>query len=101
MANIKSSRRKSRKPRKSRRKSRRKFRSKKSKKIAELVEKKCVKWLRIPRDQMGSYDVSIKKCRVCDQKKLMPYLVHNVESCDYDCYQCGKDVSVRYLCHNC
>ena len=74
--------------------------SKKSKRI-----KKCKKWERIPDREMSNYDVSIRRCKNCENVTSFPYIVHSSgkeeESLDYDCYKCGKDVDVRYMCMYC
>ena len=96
MTKLKSYRRKSRKFRSIKRSVRIKSRSKKR----SIGVEKCLKWVKIPREEMEDYDVGIKKCGVCKHTK-MPYLVHKVQSGDYSCYKCGKDVSIRYLCLSC
>ena len=67
--------------------------------------KKCKKWERIPDREMSNYDVSIRRCKNCENVTSFPYIVHSSgkeeESLDYDCYKCGKDVDVRYMCMYC
>jgi hypothetical protein len=74
--------------------------TKKSKRI-----KKCKKWERIPDYEMSNYDVSIRRCKSCENITSFPYIVHSTgkeeESLDYDCYKCGEDVDVRYMCAYC
>ena len=95
------------KRKKSKRKSRRKSRIKRKSRTYDGSGKgkKCKKWERIPDREMSNYDVSIRRCKNCENVTSFPYIVHSSgkeeESLDYDCYKCGKDVDVRYMCMYC
>ena len=69
------------------------------------VSKKCKKWEKIPNEEMDNYDVSIRYCKKCENATSFPYIVHSSgneeESLDYECYKCGEDVDVRYMCVYC
>lgn len=101
MTKLRSFRRKSRKPRKSRkvRSIKRSVRVKSRSKKRSDETGKCLKWIKIPIEEMDDYEVGVKKCKVCRHNKL-PYLFHDIHG-DFTCYKCGEDVSVRYLCLSC
>ena len=61
----------------------------------------CKKWLKLDKKYCEEYDTKIITCKKC-KKNLSPYFVHSYfYDCDYTCYICNKDGTIKYSCFSC
>lgn len=73
----------------------------------EVIVPKCTKkWVDIPDDKTGLYDITqVVKCRTCFAKRSMtvyavPFIVHD-EAGDDSCFKCKSSCYVTHMCPQC
>lgn len=62
----------------------------------------CKKWLKLNQKFCEEYDTKIITCKNKKCKRtLYPYFVHTDTNCDYMCYICNRDGTIKYSCFSC